>query len=41
VAALRWNNLTAAGVDLWVEEESSADSEVWHRPEIVGWATFE
>jgi surface-anchored protein len=40
-AGLRWTNPTAAGIDIWVEEEASQDSEVTHAREAIGWAVFE
>jgi hypothetical protein len=40
-ASVRCTNLTAAGTDIWVEEERSLDSETGHIREAIGWAAFE
>lgn len=40
-AQLRYSNLGATGVNVFVEEERSADSEVWHQSETVGYVVFE
>jgi PKD repeat protein len=39
-AALRSRNLTAAGVEIWAEEERSRDGELKHGKESVGWIIF-
>jgi hypothetical protein len=36
-AALRWQNLTGTSVDLFVQEETSRDSETCHVNEVAGW----
>ncbi len=35
--AVRWQNRTIGGIDVKVEEEKSADTEVYHTTEIVGY----
>ncbi|MEM8488099.1 MAG: putative Ig domain-containing protein, partial [Bacteroidota bacterium] len=39
-AVLRYQNLTASGVDVKVEEEQSANDEVGHTNEVVGYMVF-
>jgi hypothetical protein len=34
-ASLRWRSLSPATIELQVDEEQSADTEVWHRSETV------
>ena len=36
-ANLRWNNRTEVGLEVWVSEEQSRDSETGHVPEAVGY----
>jgi len=38
---LRYRNLSGSGVDLFVEEEASADGETWHADERVGYLVVE
>ena len=39
-ANMRCKNKTASGVDVWVDEEGSKDSETKHTSEVVGYMTF-
>lgn len=36
-ANLRWQNKSQVGVDIWVAEEQSNDSEIRHVTEVVGY----
>jgi hypothetical protein len=40
-AGLRYRSLTSDGVEVFVEEEESEDSETWHASEDVGYLAFE
>lgn len=40
-AGLRYRNLTDTGVEVFVEEEQSKDSETYHTTEVVGYAVIE
>lgn len=40
-ANLRYRNLTAADVQVQVDEEQSADSEIQHNGETVGYLAFD
>lgn len=40
-ASLRWQNRNEVGVDLWVAEEQSKDTEITHGGESVGYLLFE
>ncbi|MBM2578100.1 hypothetical protein JQC91_17470 [Jannaschia sp. Os4] len=40
-AALRYDALTPAGVDLFVQEERSRDAEIGHTTEVAGWLALE
>jgi subtilisin len=40
-AGLRYRNLTADSVEVFVEEERSADDEMGHASEVVGYAVFD
>jgi PKD repeat protein len=40
-AVLRWQGMTDAGADVWVEEEQSQDTETRHAMEAVGYFAFE
>lgn len=39
-ANLRWQNESQVGVDIWVAEEQSNDSEISHTTEVVGYGVF-
>jgi hypothetical protein len=39
-ASLRWANKDFLGVDVKVAEEQSADNEMWHTTEVVGYMAF-
>ncbi len=39
-ANLRYRSLTASGVEVWVVDEQSADKEIRHGAETVGWVAF-
>lgn len=40
-AALRYRNLRGGSVEVFVEEETSRDEELWHAPETVGYVVVE
>jgi hypothetical protein len=40
-AALRYRNLREGDVEVFVEEETSHDEELWHAPETVGYVVLE
>lgn len=39
-ANLRWENKGPSGVDVRITEEQSADDEIWHTTEVVGYMVF-